>query len=173
VQARVKPSAILWRQVDALADTDMVDHLIATLPSLRMAAPDPSAVADRIMARRVVKRAGQRATPRPAAYPAVANDRLAFVPLNEPMLDDLRDALYGQADVDTPPRHTAPMRLAVHAMNATLIAVWAPLGAAAMTYSILKGEDMRLSARLMLLGGSIAALSQTPIGQHMVAFSGI
>ena len=61
------------------------------------------------------------------------------------------------------------MRLAIHAMNATMIVVFLPLGAAAMAYSILRGEDMRLSGRLMVLTGTGLALSQSPVGQHVMS----
>ena len=58
-------------------------------------------------------------------------------------------------------------------MNATLIVVWAPLGAAVMTYAILRGEDMRLSGRLMAMTGTLLALAQSPIGHSMKAMAGV
>ena len=64
------------------------------------------------------------------------------------------------------------MRLAAHAMNATLIVVWLPLGAAVMTYSLLKGEDIRLTSRLMVLTGCVGALSQSPLAQQLAAIAG-
>ncbi len=57
---------------------------------------------------------------------------------------------------------STPMRLAVHAMNATLILVWLPLGAAAMAYSLVKGEDIRVSGRLMAVTGTFLAFAQSP-----------
>ena len=54
-------------------------------------------------------------------------------------------------------------------MNATLILVWAPLGAAVMTYSVLRGENMRLSARMMAVAGTIFALANSPVGQTVAA----
>jgi hypothetical protein len=63
------------------------------------------------------------------------------------------------------------MRLAAHAMNATLIVVWPPLGAAVMTYSVLRGENMQMSARLMAVAGTFYALAHSPIGQGMVAMA--
>jgi hypothetical protein len=77
----------------------------------------------------------------------------------------LRAALY-EEDEHEDPRPSAQMRLAVHAMNATLIMVWLPLGAVAMAHGLVRGEDMRLASRLMVLTGSIGALAQTPLGQQ-------
>ena len=41
-----------------------------------------------------------------------------------------------------------------------------------MTYALLKGEDMKLSARLLMLTGSISMMVQTPLGQSVVAMVG-
>lgn len=109
----------------------------------------------------------------PAAI--AANDR-PDLPL--PMVDELarlRAALYPEepvAVVEETERPTTAMRLAVHAMNATLITVYAPVGAAVMTYSILKGEDMRLSGRMMALAGAFLALTNTPMAHQMMAAIG-
>lgn len=65
--------------------------------------------------------------------------------------------------------YSTQMRLAAHCMNATLILVWAPLGAAVMTYSVLRGENMRLSARMMAVAGTIFALANSPVGQTVAA----
>lgn len=88
----------------------------------------------------------------------------------DPDLIRLRAALYEEEDDEKP---SAQMRLAVHAMNATLIMVWMPLGAAVMIHGMVRGEDMRLASRLMVLTGSVGALLQTPMGQNVVAFSGL
>ena len=65
--------------------------------------------------------------------------------------------------------YSTQMRLAAHCMNATLILVWAPLGAAVMTYSLLRGENMRLSARTMAVAGTLFALAHSPVGQTVAA----
>lgn len=84
----------------------------------------------------------------------------------------LRDALYAAAE-ETAAAEGAPMsnqmRLAVHALNATLIVVWLPLGAAAMSYSLLRGENLRVSGRLMALTGTLLAFSQLPLVQSVAA----
>lgn len=88
-------------------------------------------------------------------------------------LTQVHDALYRQNSMDASAVLSTPMRLAVHALNATLIVVWAPLGAAVMTYSLLKGEDLTLSARLMVLTGLIATAIESPFGQQMAAVAGM
>lgn len=123
-----------------------------------------------------VASAAQRAKA-PAAKAATANDRPDMPRLHDPELGRLREALYAPAqtmpDTTEEDRPSDQMRLAIHAMNATLIVVYAPLGVAVMTYTLLKGEDLKLSARLMLLVGSFAMMAQTPIGQTVAALAGI
>lgn len=106
------------------------------------------------------------------AFPEAAND-LPHLPLpKNAELARLRDALYPAVEEqpEAPAAaYSTQMRLAAHAMNATLIVVYAPLGAAVMTYSLLKGEDMRLSARVMALAGTFLALANSPIGATMAA----
>lgn len=58
------------------------------------------------------------------------------------------------------------MRLAVQAMNGTLIVVAAPVGAAVLTYSLFRGEDLRLTGNALAVCGSLMALIQT--GLHFV-----
>jgi hypothetical protein len=65
------------------------------------------------------------------------------------------------------------IRLASHAMNATLIMVWLPLGAAVMTYGLLKGDDIHLSARLLVATGTIVGLAHSPLGQTVAAMAGV
>lgn len=87
----------------------------------------------------------------------VANDTPEPAPGDIDRLHQVRAALY-TADPDCAAAEAAPtvqMRLAVHAMNGTLIAVAAPVGAAVMTYSLLRGEDLRLTARAMTLCGAV------------------
>lgn len=114
----------------------------------------------------------------PAHTPAglqAANDSPDLPKRPERELDRVRAALYppdpakavAHDDVETP-----QMRLAAQAMNATLIMVWMPLGVAAMTYSLIKGEKMAFSARMMALTGALAAWSQTPLGQQVAALAG-
>lgn len=107
---------------------------------------------------------------RGAAAPAGPTD--AVQPWRDPELAALRDLLLTEEPKPAPPRASAQMRLAIHAMNATLIVVYAPLGAAVMTYSILKGEDMRLTARVLTLAGSVGLLLKSPLGHSLMTLAG-
>lgn len=83
-------------------------------------------------------------------------------------LTRVRDALYALpegAEVEAPP--TTQIRLAAHAVNATLIVVYLPLGAALMTYSLLRGEDMRMSAQAVALTGLFMGIAQSPLAQQI------
>lgn len=114
----------------------------------------------------------RRSAAQAASRTEMANDRPDLPRSRDPELARLRAALYEPQPAEVPEVPSSQMRLAVHAMNATLIVVYAPLGAAVMTYALLKGEDMKLSARLLMLTGSISMMVQTPLGQTMAAFVG-
>ena len=86
----------------------------------------------------------------------------------------LRRALYPPIGADGyEVEYSTQMRLAVHCLNATLIVVWAPLGVAVTTYTILRGPDMRLSGGLVAIAATLIALAQSPIGDSMMAMAGI
>ena len=108
-----------------------------------------------------------------AGFAEAANDPPDLpAPRNEELIR-VRDALYPEvADkVETVVGYSTQMRLAVHCLNATLILVWAPLGAAVMTYSVLRGEDMRLSARLMAVSGTFFAIAHSSVGETVAAMA--
>lgn len=107
-----------------------------------------------------------------APLPQIANDHPTPLHPRDRELAQLRDALYQTDAEETPAPLSTQLRLTAHALNATLILVWAPLGTAVMTYSLLKGEDMKLSARLMVLTGLFATAFGGPIGQQLAAISG-
>lgn len=120
-------------------------------------------------------RARAKAQARSTASPLseVANDRPVLLDAHDRELTRLRDALYLTEPEDAPAPMSTQLRLTAHALNATLILVWAPLGAAVMTYTLLKGEDMKLSARMMVLTGLFATALGGPIGQHVAAIAGV
>lgn len=65
---------------------------------------------------------------------------------------------------DEPARLSPPMRLAIHAMNATLIMVWGPVGALALAHGLVKGENLRTAAQMMVLSGLASAVMHSPTG---------
>lgn len=225
VQGRFVPAAILWQEIEALVDSDLVESLNAELPNLRVVPKDGAPATDRSAPR---QRASVKApalvhtsdqapapqAPRPAvaapvlaapiaavpaapmtaappkragmglfasgaqkhaeALPSVAND-VPDLPLpQDQALQRLRGALYPAAEeVEEEQRPSTQIRLAAHCLNATLILVYAPLGAAVMTYALLKGEDIRFSARMMAVVGTVVGLAQTPLGQTVKAMASV
>lgn len=162
IQTRYPPDAVLWRQLPMAIEPELVDALIDALPPIHdvlgaQPKADPAPASPQ----------------QPASQPAltVANDTPDLPRRAERELDRVRAALY-PAPVAQTNAETAQMRLAAQAMNATLIVVWMPLGVAAMTYSLMKGENIGFSARMMALTGTLIAWSQTPFGQQVVALAG-
>jgi hypothetical protein len=150
------------------AEAPVVAPEAAEPPAAEAAAPADESLrqlAPRVPVRRLLRRA-----PTPDVAETPAND---LPNLPRPALSELtrvREALYPPEPVaEVAERPSTQMRLAVHAMNCSLIAVALPVGAAAMTYSLLRGEDMRVSARLMALTGTLFALGDTSLGQTMLA----
>lgn len=89
-------------------------------------------------------------------------------PTPDPLQDHLhriRDAIYApdpEAEAaEAAARPSLPARLAAHALNLALIVTALPLGAALMVYTLLRGEDLRLSARMVAVAGTAMAVLQT------------
>ena len=102
------------------------------------------------------------------------NDRPHLPIPRNPELARLRAALYPPETAPAVNAQASPqMRLAVHSMNATLIMVALPIGAARMTYSVLRGDNLRLTARTLVATGFASTLLHSPLGQQMVALTGI
>ncbi len=55
------------------------------------------------------------------------------------------------------------LRLAIHAMNTTMTIAYPPVGAMVMTYSILRGESMRLTSRCLVVVAGMTALTNGQI----------
>ena len=173
IKSRFDPVAVLWCQTEGPIGSDVIDDLLTTLPHLNRDLPDIDTVVIALsrqeaelsaqIAPAPKSRRPHRTTPRPVA----ANDHLDRLAPQGRDLDSVRRALY-------PPdsrrqAYSVQMRLAVHCLNATLILVWTPLGAAMMTYSILMGENLPLSSRVMAITGTFLALAQTRVGETMAA----
>ena len=80
-------------------------------------------------------------------------------------LRQMRECIYapleGQSDAETRP--SVPLRLATHAISLSLVATALPIGAAMMTYNLLKGEDIKVTARLTTLTGlALTVLAGNP-----------
>lgn len=83
------------------------------------------------------------------------------VPLHE-HLTRVRHALYadGSDRAETASQSTQ-MRLATYAMNATLLVVVFPAGAAVTVYSLLRGSDIRVSAKAMAIVAAVTGVWQS------------
>lgn len=170
VQEQVRAPGVLWHQIDCMMSAEWVDLLIEAMPDLP--AIEQNGVEMPIQADETPISA-LRAKLDPEPIPLRSSGRVANSRPDLPRPQDqellrLRQALYADEEDG---QYSVPMRLAVHAMNATLIMVWLPLGVTAMTHGLVKGEDMRLASRLMVLTGTVAALAQTPFGQQVAALA--
>lgn len=140
---------------------------------------DPRIAASRRRARRSLTRSDPELAPDEANFwhplaladdlhtpsghtPAAASPQAPVIPLHE-QLALIRSAIYAP-DPEVEARqvadaNTARMRLASHTMNATLMLVAFPVGAAITTHTLLRGSDIRLSAQAMAIVGTILAAS--------------
>ena len=165
VRSKLTPDAILWHEVEGEVNSDVLDAVAFSKP-----------------------KAAQRKDPDHPIFHSVDNVNfdafftVGFVGSNDrphlplpknPELHRLREALY--PTVETPPPHlvSPQMRLAAYSMNATLIVVSLPIGAALMTYSVLRGENMRMTSQALVATGVASTLMQSDFGQQIVALVGI
>ncbi len=190
LQLRFAPAAVIWNQVDGAIGSETVDDLIDTLPDLAAHLPPVDSIIEALSHRDLCKsqepiRHWTKGRPRvvptvhdappiaprvpPGPVQSAANDRPDLPLPCTAELARLRQALYPGDS----PQHSPQMRLAAHCFNATLILIWSPLGAAVMTYSVLKGADVRLSSRLMAVSGTLFALAHSPVGQSVAAMAGV
>jgi len=166
IQTRYPPDAVLWRQLPLAIEPELVDALIDALPAI-----------GEVLAKDAAPETGSKKFVEPkriVSRPVAANDAPDLPKPAEDELRRVRAALYPAQDLTETETETetVQMRLAAQAMNATLIVVWMPLGVAAMTYSLMRGEKIGFSARIMALTGTVIAFSQTPFGQQVVALAG-
>ena len=52
-------------------------------------------------------------------------------------------------------QYSLPLRIATHSINMALILAVLPIGAASLTYNLLRGEDIAITARLTTLAGLV------------------
>jgi hypothetical protein len=134
------PQAVLWHHAGQPLTADLIVRLAQGLPTV---------AADRL-ADGLLDRLRAAGADRVAAATVPANDA------PDPALAEatrLRAALY--EPLASP--NTA-LRLAAHALNASMVAICLPVGAAAMTYTFLRGEDLTASARMLALLGLAAGV---------------
>jgi len=170
VSARFVPDDTLWTECEESATPEMVGGLIDKLAAQRLS----------LQEERNEKARARRASPRHFVEP---DDLPRMVARIDAALaarrsgSGVRAALAGggRADLDlsdlalierskeaakedgTP---SAPMRLAAHMIDATLMVVALPVGAAMMIYSLSRGANLTTSARAMAMSGVGIAIVQ-------------
>jgi len=193
VQQRYPVEAILWHQAENPVTSDTFDNLLDALPNRAdldrleceietMAAPDapaapqPAVLAARARIAATTARAADQADQPAPDVTTVANDIPDLPRLFVEDLRRVREALYpeeAEGYVAPPDQGALARRLAAHTMNTTLIMVSLPVGGALLTYSVLRGEDMRLTGRAMALTGLALGLMQTSVGLQLIAMISI
>lgn len=182
VHPRLHADAIFWHQYEGLVDADLLDRLAYAPPVRREPAarlhPVFDLLDDHNVAAVYARGFGphrEKTNMKPNAgqlKAAPSNDQPDIPRERDPELAQLRHALYPE-ETPPPPHLVSPqLRLAAHTMNATLIMVALPVGAAMLTYSVLRGENMRLTTAALVATGFASTLLQTPFGQQLVAIAG-
>ena len=166
IAGRFTPLRVVWSESDAMATPELLDILnepAAVLDSpaskpgpmparprrvSRFAEPsDLQPILARLEATLAARRAGQ---PEPVAGAANDSPDLPRQPLSS--LASVRSALYaGPEDLKVAP--SPIIRLAAYTLDATLMVVALPVGAAMMTYSLGRGANLQESARMLALCG--------------------
>lgn len=172
VQRRIPHQAVLWHHIAGVATPETLDELVDALP--RLTTPNIGDMLD--------DEAAQENLGRAEAYLAARDDlgergdtELGSGPqprLHDPELGRLRNALYPETDEEAPAKQSRVLQMAAHAMNATVLAVNAPIGAAVMTYGLLRGGDLRFSARATTLAGLSAFAAKTSVLAGLASVAG-
>lgn len=161
VKARLNPDAIFWHEWEHPVTSDVIDSLAYARPKTSQRSdPDHPIFAflddsniDAVYARGF----------RPS------NDHPDIPAPRDPELSRLRQALYPIDEPAAPHLVSPQMRLAAYSMNATLIMVALPVGAAMMTYSLFRGGDMRATSAALVGTGFATMLLHHPASQHFMA----
>lgn len=161
VRERITTTEVLWRQIDCAMDAGWVDLLVEALPGLEHTNTFRHAPAQDADPPPLTSKRKQQADAR------TSSEVVSLLREDSDLVKLRMVFAHEQPRGDT--TYSVPMRLAVHSMNATLIMVWTPLGVAAMAYSVMRGEDMRRSAQLMVLTGMASAVLNSPTGQQFLA----
>lgn len=163
VQARLGADAVFWHESAAPVEADLIDHINANPTPLPNQSPDQTH--DHPIRFSLDDRSVEEIFSRSLS---AANDHPDVPRPRDPELARLRAALYPPP---APVATSTPMRLAVHTMNATLIMVWLPVGAAMLTYSVLKGDNLRLTTAALVATGFSGLLLQNPLVQHFATLN--
>jgi hypothetical protein len=168
VQAQSKADAILWHECPTPVSEDLIDALHNALPEMKTLAAARLVQPQHPIRQRIDE--GSIAEIFKRGY-TFANDRPDLPKARDPDLARLRAALY--PDVELPIPGSTQMRLAAYTMNATLVMVALPVGAAMLSYSLVRGDNMRQTSAA-LVGTSLSTiLLHLPAAQQFFTFTNL
>lgn len=189
IKHRNPPQAIVWREVEGRVDADVSDELIDLLPETEAIAPQAQPIPPQASANlppvdsildHVTRTDLFKTTPRQGGAQAQAQQRRILVARRnlqgrayprEEIQGHLRQT-FVRAQPAPRPAYSTPQRLTAHCLNSALVVAFPPVGTAMVAYSIIKGEDLHLSARMISVVGTMFALAQTPFGQTLATMAG-
>lgn len=106
-----------------------------------------------------------------STFPEVANDLPDLPLVKMSQTQRIREALYPIEEPKAPDSRsdqTTQMRVAIYTVNMSVMMVSLPLGGAILTYNLLRGEDMRLTARALAVAGTLFGMTQTAAAQQLI-----
>jgi hypothetical protein len=149
------PDLVLWHHESGELTPALIDRLSSRLPSQTAAR-----VAREIDRLQDMARLRDSLS---ATQWAPANDMPNLPSPQLVQLARVRRALQEDAEVAS-----VKLRLAAQAINATMVCVSLPVGAAVMAYSFLRGENINASARILALLGLAVGAQNTGIGPDVL-----
>lgn len=176
IRHRNPPNAVLWREVEGRVDANVADACVDMLPQASSYLPPVESILDHVTQTDLFKTSplhGADAGPAHQRRILVARRRqmAGQVYRREEIQGRLRES-FARAKPAPRPVQSLPQRLTAHCLNAALLMVYPPMGAAVMAYAMIKGEDLTLSARLVSVVGTLFAVSQTPFVQTLATMAG-
>jgi hypothetical protein len=155
ITRQAAPDTIQWHHQDSDLTPDLIDQMTRRLPAR---------TATRVA--REITRLQEMAQLREGLLRgpwAPANDTPQLPHPQVLELARVRAALEEQ-----PTAPSTALRLAAHAINATMVCVALPVGAAMMTYSLMRGENLTASARMLAVLGLAVGAQNVGLAQDIL-----
>lgn len=162
--ARSEPSETIWSESHEVATPEFLARSVEDLAARRRGSREAESTRSRDEAPlhfvgaedipRLMARVDAAIDARRAGWEQTAE---LVAPSDLPPVD--LTGLEGKAAEATPT--SAPLRLAAHMIDATLMVLLLPVGAAMMVYSLSRGANLNTSARIMAITGVAMSLIQT------------
>ncbi len=160
----------IWHDCDGPVTSDTIDRHVMRLPAV-LALRKPAGQVDQLdrLMTRMTDEMHSDDLPAPMNFARPYDTNVDTGPAEGSGTEaQMRTLLHRKPPQPGLPVLSTPMRLAVHAMNTSLMAVAMPLGLALAAASVLRGEDMRLSASIVAVTGAFQAASQTEFGHALL-----